>query len=110
VWIVSDRVGHSGSKMTRDYAAVAAEVSRQAAQKVVSQIPRGAAVNGPIWDGLQMDSHPGPAVGVPETADKLPHFTAFPSGAGERIRTADLPFTRRLLCQLSYTGGRLRAC
>jgi hypothetical protein len=29
------------------------------------------------------------------------------SGAGERIRTADLPFTRRLLCQLSYTGGRL---
>ena len=26
-------------------------------------------------------------------------------GAGERIRTADLPFTRRLLCQLSYTGG-----
>jgi hypothetical protein len=31
------------------------------------------------------------------------------SGAGERIRTADLPFTRRLLCQLSYTGGRLGA-
>jgi hypothetical protein len=28
-------------------------------------------------------------------------------GAGERDRTADLPFTRRLLCQLSYTGGRL---
>ena len=27
------------------------------------------------------------------------------SGAGERDRTADLPFTRRLLCQLSYTGG-----
>ena len=25
-------------------------------------------------------------------------------GAGERIRTAGLPFTRRLLCQLSYTG------
>src|SRR5262249_3200267 len=25
-------------------------------------------------------------------------------GAGERIRTADLPFTRRLLCRLSYTG------
>ena len=38
--IVSDRVGHSGSKMTRDYAAVAAEVSRQAAQMVVSLIPR----------------------------------------------------------------------
>jgi hypothetical protein len=31
-------------------------------------------------------------------------------GAGERIRTADLPFTRRLLCQLSYTGGELPAC
>jgi hypothetical protein len=30
-------------------------------------------------------------------------------GAGERIRTADLPFTRRLLCQLSYTGWRLGA-
>ena len=27
-----------------------------------------------------------------------------PPGAGERDRTADLPFTRRLLCQLSYTG------
>jgi hypothetical protein len=27
--------------------------------------------------------------------------------AGERDRTADLPFTRRLLCLLSYTGGRL---
>jgi hypothetical protein len=26
-------------------------------------------------------------------------------GAGERDRTADLPFTRRLLCLLSYTGG-----
>jgi hypothetical protein len=25
-------------------------------------------------------------------------------GAGERIRTAGLPFTRRLLCLLSYTG------
>ncbi len=25
-------------------------------------------------------------------------------GAGERDRTADLPFTRRPLCQLSYTG------
>jgi hypothetical protein len=33
----------------------------------------------------------------------------FGAGAGERIRTADLPFTRRLLCQLSYTGGRLGA-
>jgi hypothetical protein len=26
-------------------------------------------------------------------------------GAGERIRTADLPLTRRMLCLLSYTGG-----
>jgi hypothetical protein len=32
---------------------------------------------------------------------------ALRSGAGERDRTADLPFTRRLLCQLSYTGGDL---
>ena len=30
-------------------------------------------------------------------------------GAGERIRTADLPFTRRLLCRLSYTGQGLGA-
>ena len=29
----------------------------------------------------------------------------FKLGAGERDRTADLPFTRRLLCLLSYTGG-----
>jgi hypothetical protein len=28
-------------------------------------------------------------------------------GAGERDRTADLPFTRRPLCLLSYTGGDL---
>jgi hypothetical protein len=41
-----------------------------------------------------MNSHPGPAMGVPKTAGQLPHFTAFTSGAGERIRTADLPFTR----------------
>ena len=26
-------------------------------------------------------------------------------GAGERIRTADHPLTRRALCLLSYTGG-----
>ncbi len=30
-------------------------------------------------------------------------------GAGARIRTGGLPFTRRLLCLLSYTGGRLCA-
>lgn len=40
--IISERVGHSGSKMTRDYAAVAAEVSRQAAAKVAAAIPRAA--------------------------------------------------------------------
>jgi integrase len=40
--IISDRVGHSGTQMTRDYAAVAAEVSRAAAEKVVSMIPRRA--------------------------------------------------------------------
>lgn len=42
VRIVSERVGHSGSKMTRDYAAVAAEVSRQAAATIVGMIPRKA--------------------------------------------------------------------
>ena len=42
VRIISERVGHSGSKMTRDYAAVAAEVSRAAAEKVVGMIPRSA--------------------------------------------------------------------
>ena len=31
-------------------------------------------------------------------------------GAGERDRTAGLPFTRRPLCQLSYTGAGLAAC
>jgi integrase len=40
--IISERVGHMGSKMTRDYAAVAAEVSRAAAEKVVGMIPRSA--------------------------------------------------------------------
>jgi integrase len=38
--IISDRVGHLGSKMTRDYAAVATEVSRSAAEKVAAAIPR----------------------------------------------------------------------
>jgi integrase len=42
VRIISDRVGHLGSQMTRDYAAVAAEVSRAAAQKVAGMIPRSA--------------------------------------------------------------------
>lgn len=43
VRIISERVGHSGSKMTRDYAAVAAEVSRAAAEKVAALIPRRSA-------------------------------------------------------------------
>lgn len=42
VRVVQERVGHSGSKMTRDYAAVAEEVSRDAAAKVVGMIPRSA--------------------------------------------------------------------
>jgi hypothetical protein len=43
---------------------------------------------------------------VPQKRDGDPP----PRGAGERSRTADLPFTRRLLCLLSYTGGELPAC
>lgn len=43
VKVVQERVGHSGSKMTRDYAAVAEEVSRAAAEKVAGLIPRKAA-------------------------------------------------------------------
>lgn len=39
---ISERVGHAGAKMTRDYAAVAAEVSRDAAEKVAATIPRRA--------------------------------------------------------------------
>ena len=35
----------------------------------------------------------------------LQQLRGLPLGAGERDRTADLPFTRRPLCQLSYTGG-----
>jgi integrase len=41
--IISDRVGHLNSKMTRDYAAVATEVSRAAAEKVAQAIPRRSA-------------------------------------------------------------------
>jgi hypothetical protein len=67
-------------------------------------------VNGVIPGGLQMDSPPPPLTGVQKTAGVSPHLKGLSDGAGERIRTADLPFTRRLLCQLSYTGGRLRAC
>src|SRR5215469_10862973 len=38
---------------------------------------------------------------------RLAGYAALELGAGERDRTADLPFTRRPLCQLSYTGGDL---
>lgn len=41
--IISDRVGHLNSKMTRDYAAVATEVSRRAAEAVSQAIPRRSA-------------------------------------------------------------------
>ena len=41
-------------------------------------------------------AHPGPLRSRFRTSRRL--------GAGERIRTADLPLTRRTLCQLSYTG------
>jgi integrase len=43
VKVIQERVGHSGSKMTRDYAAVSEEVSRAAAEKAASLIPRKAA-------------------------------------------------------------------
>jgi integrase len=43
VKVIQERVGHSGSKMTRDYAAVGEEVSRAAAEKAASLIPRKAA-------------------------------------------------------------------
>ena len=39
------------------------------------------------------------------TGDAPLQVSALRMGAGERDRTADLPFTRRPLCQLSYTGG-----
>jgi hypothetical protein len=39
-----------------------------------------------------------------EMADTKTLVKAAKKRAGERDRTADLPFTRRLLCQLSYTG------
>jgi integrase len=38
--IVSERVGHSGTKLTRDYAAVMDDVSRRAADTVAALIPR----------------------------------------------------------------------
>lgn len=41
--VISSRVGHSGSKMTRAYAAVAEEISREAAEAVAAMIPRRAA-------------------------------------------------------------------
>lgn len=41
--IISERVGHLNSKMTRDYAAVATEVSRRAAEKAAAAIPRRSA-------------------------------------------------------------------
>jgi site-specific recombinase XerD len=43
VKVIQQRVGHSGSKMTRDYAAVGEEVYRAAAEKAASLISRKAA-------------------------------------------------------------------
>jgi hypothetical protein len=41
--------------------------------------------------------------------DMFAQVVSLSTGAGERIRTAGLAFTRRLLCLLSYTGRRLGA-
>jgi integrase len=41
--LISDRVGHAGTKMTRAYAAVAEEVSRDVAERVAAVIPRRSA-------------------------------------------------------------------
>jgi hypothetical protein len=41
---------------------------------------------------------------ITETENRPHRNVKTSTGAGERIRTADLPFTRRLLCLLSYTG------
>jgi hypothetical protein len=49
-----------------------------------------------VEEGVQKE-HNGPSSGPPG-----PDFE--PDGAGGRNRTADLPLTRRLLCQLSYAG------
>src|SRR4030081_1851638 len=40
-----------------------------------------------------------------DRADRAGRSRTEPDGAGERDRPAALPFTRRPLCQLSYTGG-----
>jgi hypothetical protein len=64
--------------------------------------------------GVGVDGQPAVLVGLGVLADApspqpRPDETQIPFdlGAGERVRTAGLPFTRRLLCLLSYTGGRL---
>ena len=84
--------------------------------------PAGVAVTGPTRNGLRRlpsvaAAGPCGAIGAMGAGERLPRlvprqsFVLFEKlslpGAGERIRTADLPFTRRLLCLLSYTGGRL---
>jgi hypothetical protein len=56
---------------------------------------------------------PAEATGEPHKAENVSDINIVPAetalslyrrGAGERVRTADLPLTRRLLCLLSYTG------
>jgi hypothetical protein len=54
-------------------------------------------------------AHEGPRLCTPSAGATSTQVRSLRMGAGERIRTADLPFTRRLLCLLSYTGGGLRA-
>lgn len=52
-------------------------------------------MSGVIPDGLQMDSFAPAWMGVQKTEDLKTLVTGLSLGAGERDRTADLPFTRR---------------
>ena len=72
VRVISDRVGHSGSRMTRDYAAVAAEVSRAATGGSRPSLQGARPGERCLPGGLTTDS-PGTATkGVRRTADPLP--------------------------------------
>lgn len=52
-------------------------------------------MSGVIPDGLRMDPHSPAAAGVQKTGELESEVIASECGAGDRIRTDDLPFTRQ---------------
>jgi hypothetical protein len=110
--IVAGRSGYDrGAAVSRDDQAVGGERLQRVPDNAGPDALQGAQLS----DRRQLVAgreDPGPDGLCERLSDLLPGragVVRVDLGAGERIRTAGLPFTRRLLCLLSYTGRRLAA-